>query len=340
MKKEEIEKLKEKEDQKKQALILKAETLFNSIIKRLEDSPNDCHIAKDIIQKAKWDFDMNRPVYINSILDEYLTEDTKQEYNYLVSIFEEVPLGQSIKAPSNFDRYLDSDKKHIKGDIIITDPCYIIIKDKIRQTLEPKESDYILPIDEYEDVKEVSIAELKKYLRYSDPYYEPINETMCKYSYQRDTALKAYKYDKNEYLKGETTEITDWEATDCGNDVSVLGISNYIGRDTIIGDWSCEVIDEVTNTPIGAFCADSGMVCVAELSEWRKYNPEIDDFAENHNWCATVIKNFDGDVWFEVEDFDDEITDASGQKKFCKDYTVHVVGEGIKDGKPFRFKSF
>lgn len=100
-----------------------------------------------------------------------------------------------------------------------------------------------------------------------------------------------------------TKPITDddWEACDYGKNMEVLGIKNYICRDTIYGDWSCTTYNSNTNEEIGRFCADAGMVAVFLLDEVLKYNPDFDYHTERP-WTTTLINGFDGEVNFEVEE--------------------------------------
>lgn len=70
-----------------------------------------------------------------------------------------------------------------------------------------------------------------------------------------------------------------------------------IQRDTIYGDWSCSVFAKYYEPEvIGEFCADSGMVCVAALKDVLKINPEFENWAKEHSWCATIIRNYTGHV--------------------------------------------
>ena len=89
-----------------------------------------------------------------------------------------------------------------------------------------------------------------------------------------------------------------------GDDMNKLGITNYICRDTIYGDWSCTTFNTDTNEAIGEFCADAGMVGVFLLDEVLKYNPDFNYHIERP-WTTTLIKNFDGDVNFEINEYDE-----------------------------------
>jgi hypothetical protein len=67
--------------------------------------------------------------------------------------------------------------------------------------------------------------------------------------------------------------------------------------DTLYGDWSCTVFDLDTKEKIGQFCADAGMVCVYPLDEPLLDKKEVEEFKKK-DWCATVIKDFTGDISF------------------------------------------
>lgn len=115
----------------------------------------------------------------------------------------------------------------------------------------------------------------------------------------------------------------DWEKCKYGENMEALGISHYICRSTIYGDWSCttykitedpyKVIDNfveasekgedygVNCSKLGNFCADAGLVAVFNLDEVRKYNPDIDEWIASHDWCVTVIPDFKGRVDYYVD---------------------------------------
>ena len=114
----------------------------------------------------------------------------------------------------------------------------------------------------------------------------------------------------------------DWAKSGYGEDVTPLGINHYMSRDTIYGDWSCTVFDPKTKKRIGEFCADAGMVAVADLGEVLRYNPGF-DYHINRTWTTALIKDFKGSVQFVVKRssymFD-------GKKSW--DYSVEVRGKG------------
>ena len=160
-----------------------------------------------------------------------------------------------------YDNYLDSEPVEFDGDIIITDPCYV---------------------------------------------------------------MKPYKPDE---------ENDDWKKCGFGAEMEQLGITHYMTRDTIYGDWSCTVFNTDTRRKIGSFCADAGLVSVFLLDEVLKYNPAF-DYHINRKWTTALIKNFKGIVQFVVEE---EPYEYKGEQHF--DYCVRVVGHGInkRSGKPINF---
>ena len=161
-------------------------------------------------------------------------------------------------------------EKYFKGDILITDPCYIC-KDRDEST-KPKWSDYI---------------------KGKEADYPDYNGCYSKqFSHDYDEYYNAYYgwYDNNP---------SDWTVCEYGDKFEKLNIYNYLTNTTYYGDWGCTVYDTDTKEKIGEFCADAGLCSVFLLDEVRKYNPDIDTWIEEHSWCACVIKNFDGTVTFE-----------------------------------------
>lgn len=167
---------------------------------------------------------------------------------------------------------------HIENkDIIITDPCYIVKKPKQREKTEyisfPYDSGKKFAKENGWDIDNLTLEQFlqanKQYMKATAEYYEAVE--------------KQYEDD-------------DWEKTDCGNDVSVLGLTKYLTSSTLYGDWSCTTFDDDTSKEIGRFCADAGLVGVFELDEVLKYNPDF-DYHITKPWTTTLIKNFTGDVW-------------------------------------------
>ena len=100
-------------------------------------------------------------------------------------------------------------------------------------------------------------------------------------------------------------------------DISSHGIIG-IESNTYYGDWGCTTFVPETKVKLGEFCADAGMVCVADLVSVLKFNPKYNDHLEKP-WCATWIKNFKGVVRIAIDE----------NKERWPAYIVHVVGHGV-----------
>ena len=153
--------------------------------------------------------------------------------------------------------------------IIITDPCYIINE---HEDKKPKWKDY------------PELAEISPGTKFSD------------YTPEQTIAYKEYFKAYDEF----NAKYDDWSKCSYGENMEALGITNYICRDTIYGDWSCTTYNTDTEEKLGKFCADAGLVAVFELDEVLKYNPDFSQRIKTHNWCVTVIENFTGNINFEI----------------------------------------
>jgi hypothetical protein len=154
-------------------------------------------------------------------------------------------------------------KMKFKGDIIITDPCYIIRE----KTGRPKMSDY-------------PILQGKGSKKFTD-FTDEENRAYAKYT-------KAQK-------KWDKENPDDWDVCDNGDNMGALGFKTFLCRDTVYGDWSCTTYNKDTHEVLGKFCADAGMVIVCLLEEVLKYNPDF-DYHNKKPWTTTWIKDFDGDI--------------------------------------------
>jgi hypothetical protein len=189
----------------------------------------------------------------------------------------------------SYHHLLDSEPKEFDGDIIITDPCYII-KHRDRST-EPKWEDY-MRLPTYQGMTKKQMQEAG--------YYE---------DYARLQEAQRTWDEENP---------DDWDVCECGYNMGALGLKTYMARSTIYGDWSCTTYNSDTKAPLGHFCADAGQVAVFDLNEVLAYNSEYDDHVEKP-WCVTLIRDFKGHVQFIVEEEDAE----------HNDYAVRVVGRGV-----------
>ncbi|WP_373261956.1 hypothetical protein [Hungatella hathewayi] len=220
-----------------------------------------------------------------------------------------------------YDRYLDSEPMEFNGDIIITDPCYIC-KDKEKVSTYPDRSDFIMYDSEaeYPDYREMTQDEIKR--------LDPLSRRQIERDPEKGYISKQYQEENNEYEKViekyYQNNRSDWKLCNCGYDMEKLGITQYMTRDTLYGDWSCTTYDLNTKDVIGEFCADAGRVSVIALTDVLKYNPGF-DYHKKKAWTTTWIKNFKGTVQFVVT------YEAGVDKEGCnwEDYSVEVVGHGI-----------
>lgn len=237
--------------------------------------------------------------------------------NVYVRIYEELNVDDYvniIRAISNVSRYLDSESVSFDGDIIITDPCYIMRHRD--ESTRPKWEDY-MKLDDYsgmtrKEMEDMGFFEDHKRLKEADRQWEEEHPD-------------------------------DWDICGCGYNMSALGFTKSMVRDTLYGDWGCTTFNVDTKEPMGHFCADSGQVAVFTLSEVLAYNPEYNDYLEKPH-CVTLIKNFKGTVRFVVEE---KTGFYESDTKWWKagdpwvEYSVHVVGEGVNKvtGEPIHFKT-
>lgn len=188
---------------------------------------------------------------------------------------------------------------YFQGTIVITDPCYIVKKCT-------EKNPYPFPWTTV-NIKAPNIDEMIK-----------------------------------QYTEWEKTH-DDWLKCAYGYNMEALGIYNYITENTIYGDWSCTAY-KITEDPykvvnnlaeaiakdedygikcskLGNFCADSGLVSVFNLDEVRKYNPDIDKWIASHDWCVTMIPDFDGEANYYVDEQNSAHIVGVGNINFFTDQT-------------------
>lgn len=214
-----------------------------------------------------------------------------------------------------YERYLDSDEVEFDGDIIITDPCYVM--------KHPSEN---------------NAPDFSSFMRYDSIDKYPDYNSQSGNSEMYISDMKAYRDAKR---KWDEQNPDDWTVSDFGFNMEALGINHYMTRDTIYGDWSCSVFDANTKEEIGNFCADAGLVSVFLLDEILKYNPAF-DYHINKKWTTALIKDFKGTVKFVVKGVKYKCDWESPYHKLGEiltDYEVEVVGHGINKttGKPIDF---
>ena len=234
---------------------------------------------------------------------------------------------------------------YFKGDIIITDPCYLMNKknddrfDEKGQFKSPSWWDYVskTTTTECDDGKggtytRYNMPKPEDYpdcrLKVKEDYEDEVSFILGKdrshpsmFSPTLEAEWKAYYKAQEEW---SSVPHSDWERCGCGEDMSVLGLKTFIVGDTLYGDWSCTAFNSDTEEKIGEFCADAGMVGVFLLDEVLAYNPDFNYHIERP-WTTTLIKDFDGTVELKLKR-------KKKNRKYegLNDYddSVQVVGKG------------
>lgn len=164
-----------------------------------------------------------------------------------------------------------------KGNIVITDPCYIL-KDK----------------------------------DWTDGYQMPEGFTnyICRNTIYGDWSCMTYKGTLDTDLPAQWDDIL----FKFFNDYNFTGKTEEEKKELykIFSDIKKKWVED---NCYGEFCADAGKVCVVYLEEAIKYNPEFETFIKEHPWCVTVIEDFDGEVEEDVED-DSLMLIGTGNKPF------------------------
>lgn len=232
------------------------------------------------------------------------------------------------------------------GDIIITDPCYIMIKKEKDYRSFPnwwdfysksykyidkngKECYYLPNATDYPDVECMSFEDyVKKDLKLDASSLDKKTYFYLKKLYSLSLELisksKIFDSEKKNFdfamEKWKAENMDDWERTNYGINADILGIKNYLVSDTGYGDWSCTTLEKRTNKKLGEFCADAGMVGVFLLDEVLKYNPNFDYYTQRP-WTTTLIKNFNGDIEIKRNDEDGVYIEGKGNINF---YTIQT----------------
>lgn len=158
-----------------------------------------------------------------------------------------------------------------KGDIIITDPCYIIK-------------------DNSDDWNKCGWGENMGILGFTTyiPEYTLCGDWSCSTWSTPRKDVEAQLEELN------TLGRARWE------------LMKQYGEDSVQAKiYDDKIADASLNIKkIGHFCADTGMVAVFLLDEVLKYNPDF-DYHINREWTTTLIKDFDGEVNYYVDSGDD-----------------------------------
>jgi len=238
-----------------------------------------------------------------------------------------------------------------KGDIIITDPCYIMPKETVK----------------YPDYKEFGISD-ELYKKPATQYTSEEKELIDKLSKAQDEYWK--KRNEEDLWRNGSIDL------DSGSGMEKFGFTSFLWGSTEYGDWSCTTVKDSPETQaliakrnqqyleffnkynfgglsqedktalleeyekqtaeldnndviLGAFCADAGLVAVFLLDEVLKFNPEF-DYHINRPWTTTLIKDFDGDIelthrTIQVPEHDGDYNETG---RLVDEYEVSVVGKG------------
>lgn len=171
-----------------------------------------------------------------------------------------------------------------KGTIIITDPCYIT--------------------SSHDDWRKCSYGDNMEAFG--------INHYITESTLYGDWSCTVYEVEDPKKVVDDLAVISKYYHTKCEE---FGGWRNITEEQDEAVCKECNSMQDALNlnpTKIGGFCADVGLVSVFLLDEVMAYNPNISTWIEEHPWCVTVVKDFDGDVEYYV----DEAGDA------------HIVGVG------------
>lgn len=272
------------------------------------------HKDNDVSLGSEWDKKKNEGLELiaasvacvfDNFSDNVINEEIKKYRSLQVGWYL-----QEKKFIDYYNIYLDSEPMEFDGDIVITDPCYLM--------------------------KELSYEESEKIREEMPDWEQCLLESSTMEEARKKYAKLCDEYD-NKYKE-------DWEICEYGKRLDIFGITKYMMRDTIEGDWSRTIDREATLNDgsecletLGEFCADSGLVCVADLNQVLSYNPDFREWVETHSWCATIIEGFKGTVQFVIRQF--ELSDKEIERMAILDpdfeveednmaYEVDVIGKG------------
>lgn len=228
--------------------------------------------------------------------------------------------------------------------LIITDPCYVVPHDteennsnKWHEMLhlidgaEPELGIYVenAPINKFISNSDLDILLEVNRLKDEVTTQEDLAEVNDRLREGADKLLMSvlnayanpdYTFYSSPYLKGHPDGYT----LPSKNSLISLGISKSLVGHTIYGDWSCTTIDVATNEVIGQFCADAGMYIIASLEDILKYNPDFEEWRDQHPWCVTTIPNFTG--WVEVTPVLHSYTHKEGMTSLEKSIRINGYG--------------
>lgn len=183
-----------------------------------------------------------------------------------------------------------------KGTIVITDPCYVM-RDQ-QGTPQLTKDDW----DACDYGSNMEVLSITNYITENTIYGDWSCTTYATDNPQKavDDLAKISKYFSDKYeeyggYKRCSEEQYRALCDECDEKQSTLGIA-------------------VEN--IGHFCADAGLVSVFLLDEILTYNPDFLKWVDHHSHCATIIKDFDGDVEYYVDEAGDAHIIGTGSTNF------------------------
>lgn len=195
-----------------------------------------------------------------------------------------------------------------KGDIIITDPCYIMRAEY--HGTKPLTKDDWRACDYGNNMEALGI---KNYLTSSTEYGDWSCTTVKDDIKSQAAISEMNKLYFEFYRKYNFTGLNPEEKEQL--------YKEYEEARAKIDTKDCV---------IGNFCADAGLVSVFLLEEVLTYNPDF-DYHINRPWTTTLIKDFDGDIEItHRETTQSEILDEEEAEEHAEEYKreVSVVGKG------------
>ena len=199
---------------------------------------------------------------------------------------------------------------HFDGDIIITDPCYIMNEDNedkkeypswwdfVSKSYKKENGSYYVPkAKDYPDARPKTFEDFLVKAN-NEPHAARIHQNFesdwgKKIPMISDILEKEWQEYRKAELAYQVESHDDWDRCSYGSELENLGLSTFLSASTIYGDWSCNTYNLDSKKIIGQFCADAGLVGVFLLDEVLKYNPNF-DYHIKRPWTTTLIKDFHG----------------------------------------------
>ena len=130
---------------------------------------------------------------------------------------------------------------------------------------------------EFEKLRDMA-EKYEEFLEYKDRYLEAEDRIM---EFDGDIIITDPCYLSHNMSNDERRKFECCDISSHG----IIGIES----NTYYGDWGCTTFVPETKVKLGEFCADAGMVCVADLASVLKFNPKYNDHLEKP-WCELGSK--------------------------------------------------